>query len=84
MANPTAIAVKLLLIENSECGRSSSYGFHTVSATTLPWRSSIAECGDDRPSSAWMSSATAGDGSTLRLGGRSRRVLWSFLAYSSG
>ena len=41
MASPTAVDVKLLLSEYSECGDSASYGAHQPSATTWPWRTSM-------------------------------------------
>src|SRR5262249_43459609 len=40
-ANPTAVAVKLLLQEYKVCLRSDRYGFHHPSAITFPCRSNI-------------------------------------------
>src|SRR6516165_1133675 len=40
-ANPTAVEVKLLLVEYMVCLRSGRYGFHKVSAITFPCRISM-------------------------------------------
>ena len=43
-ANPTAVEVKLLLMEYIVCTSSGPYGSHQPSAMTCPWRSIMKLC----------------------------------------
>ena len=61
IAKPTAVEVKLLLSEKSECGEEALYGDHHPSATTFPCRSSMKLFIESILSAASMNESTAED-----------------------
>src|SRR5829696_34983 len=62
-ANPSAVAVKLLLSEYSSLVRSAVWGAHHPSATTCPWRTTIRLC-----SSIAVSASTASTNASTAAG----------------
>src|SRR5262245_17800225 len=60
-ARPTAVEVKLLLSEYSECRASRRYGAHQPSATTWPCRTSMKLCSESILSAASTNANTADD-----------------------